>query len=136
MSARWTEDDLARLQQHMRAPAPRLVTEVKPSKYRNKPVVIDGKRFASKLEGRCYEALKLRQSAGEVQWFIRQIPFELEGGVVYRADFLAVRHDGAVEVIDATGHLTPCKANKLRQVRARYGVDVHLWPRDYCDMTA
>lgn len=98
----------------------------KPAKYRNVKVTIDGIKFDSKLEGRCYEWLKLRQLAGDVRWFIRQVPFGLEGGVTYRADFLAVTwHD--VEVIDAKGRDTPESKNKRKQVLARYGVEVQLW---------
>jgi hypothetical protein len=99
----------------------------KPAKYRNVKVTADGIKFDSKLEARCYEGLKLRKQAGDVKWFIRQVPFELEGGVTYRADFLAVTLHNDVEVIDATGRMTPGKLNKLRQVHARYGVGVILW---------
>lgn len=103
--------------------------ERKPSKYRNVKVVIDGIRFDSKLEGRCYQDLVFRQRSGVVAWFILQPTFWLEGGVKYRADFLAVLASGGVEVIDAKGLLTRSTANKLKQVKARYGVDVQLWPK-------
>lgn len=119
---RWTEADLAQLQG-------RLVTRLasQPSKYRNQPKLVDGLRFDSTLESRCYEELKLRHKAGELLWFTRQVNFQLEGGVVYRCDFLAALASGGVEVIDATGVLTQVKANKLKQMRARYGIDVKLW---------
>lgn len=106
---------------------PLLAQKAKPSKYRNQPMVVDGERFDSKLEARCFQWLKLRATSGEVLWFIRQVPFRLEGGVVYRADFLAVLAAGGVEVIDAKGHLTQASANKIKQVRERYGVEVVLW---------
>lgn len=101
----------------------------KPRKYRNTPTVIDGQRFDSKLESRCYLELRLRLISGDVQYFLRQIAFPLEGGVVYRCDFFAVLTAGGVEVIDATGMMTAVKRNKLKQVKARYGVDVKLWGR-------
>jgi hypothetical protein len=100
--------------------------ERKPAKYRNRRAMRDGMRFDSELEARCYDGLKLLQRAGDVLWFIRQVPFVLEGGVVYRADFLAVRGAG-VEVIDAKGRDTQVSRNKRSQVKARYGVDVVLW---------
>lgn len=99
----------------------------KPSKYRNRAEVIDGIRFDSKLEARCYEALKLRKLAGEVLWFTRQVPFRLEGGVHYRADFLAVLAAGGVEVIDAKGFETAASKNKRKQMLERYGIKVTLW---------
>lgn len=98
----------------------------KPAKYRNTPTHIDGKRFSSKLEGRCYEWLKLRRVAGEVRWFIRQPRFELPGGVVYVADFLADTCSGT-EVIDAKGRLLPDCKNKLKQMRECFGIEVILW---------
>ena len=95
----------------------------KRSKYRN----VRSGGFDSKLEGRCAAWLRFRQLAGDVRWYIRQTRFDLEGGVVYRADFLAVTAAGTIDVIDATGCMTPSKVNKLKQVKARYGIDVILW---------
>lgn len=98
----------------------------KPRKYRNTPAKsADGKRFDSKIERDYYEQLLLRWKAGDILWFVRQVTFELEGGVDYRADFLVVTPAG-VEVVDTTGLMTQVKANKLKQVRARYGIDVQI----------
>jgi hypothetical protein len=99
-----------------------------PRKYRNVPVVVDGERFDSKLEWRCREWLRCRCQAGDILWFTRQVPFRLEGGVIYRADFLAALKSGGVEVIDAKGRDTRASANKRKQVLARYGITVMLWP--------
>ncbi len=151
---RWTEADLVHLPAHVReqigrtAPSgetksdPRETPVKEPArKYHNQPTVIDGIRFDSKLEGRCYLWLKERQyAAGDVAWFIRQVPFHLEGGVIYRADFLVVLTalgalrraemgvDSGVEVWDAKGRDTQASRNKRKQVCARYGVQVQLWP--------
>lgn len=102
------------------------VAPTKPRKYRNVPAKsADDKRFDSKLERDYYERLLLRWKAGEVLWFVRQVTFELEGGVKYRADFVEVTAAG-VEVIDTTGVMTPAKANKLKQMKARYGIEVKI----------
>jgi hypothetical protein len=61
---------------------------------------------------------------------VRQVPFVLEGGVIYKADALAVLPVG-VEVFDAKGHLNPHSRDKIKQVKARYGVDVILWPEGW-----
>jgi hypothetical protein len=99
----------------------------KKSKYGNvRCQSVDGKRFDSQLERDYYEQLLLLWKAGEIRWFIRQVPFELEGGVVYRADFLVVISDGDVEVVDTTGCMTQVKSNKLKQVKARYGIEVQI----------
>lgn len=97
-------------------------------KYGNKRITVDDMTFDSKLEWRCFEWLSLRKTEGEVLWFVRQVPFELEGGVVYRADFLVVLAAGGVDVLDAKGKDTQASRNKRKQVRARYGVFVKLWP--------
>jgi hypothetical protein len=104
-----------------------LPPSAKPTTYRNQPVIEDDQRFDSKLEARCYRELMLRVASREVLYFIRQPNFRLEGGVVYRADFLAVLGAGGVEIIDAKGFLTRPTANKIKQVKARYGIDVVLW---------
>jgi hypothetical protein len=99
------------------------------SKYRNQRYQdVDGETYDSKLEWRCHQWLKARAIAGEILWMVRQVPFVLEGGVRYRCDFLAVLAAGGVEVIDAKGRDTQASKNKRKQVLARYGVEVHLWP--------
>ena len=71
------------------------VTTPRRRKFGNTPTERLGHKFDSKLEARCYEWHKARAAAGEIAWFTRQVPFTLEGGVVYRADFLAVLAPGA-----------------------------------------
>jgi hypothetical protein len=102
----------------------------KPSKYRNERVEIDGEVYDSKLEYSCHMALKRRKHLGEpIGLILRQVPFRLEGGVVYRADFVVSTSAGPdfVEVWDAKGKDTRSSINKRKQVRARYGIDVRLW---------
>lgn len=141
MSRRWTEADWKAAQGRINSlaasnGAPMLAPTVhpepakKPRKYRNVPVVVDGIRFDSKLEARCYQEQLLRKAAGDIWLLLRQVPFPLEGGVVYRSDFFTVSRSGAVEVIDATGTLTPTKRDKLKQVYARYGIHVTVWKGD------
>ena len=69
-------------------------------KFHAKPTEADGIRFASKAEARRYEHLKLAQRGGTALFFLRQVPFHLPGGVVYRCDFLVFWADGRVTVED------------------------------------
>ena len=108
--------------------APAVAAPALPTKYRNIRCEEDGERFDSKLELRYYRELKLRHAAREVLWWTRQVPFILEGGVRYRCDFLVVLAAGGVEVVDCKGHDTRGSLNKRRQVKARYGINVLLWP--------
>jgi hypothetical protein len=140
---RWTLKDLqkiqgtpttslAELREEMRAVARGEAT----AKYHNEPFVYLGRKYASKLEARLAQDLDLEWRAGTVLWFTRQIPFDLEGGVTYRADFLVARPWGSasaplyLELIDATGVMTPTKRNKLRQVHDRYGIITKIYRRD------
>lgn len=106
-------------------------------KYRNQPTEYNGNRYGSKLEANYARQLDNEWHAGTVLWYTRQVPFVLEGGVIYRADFLVVRPYGTgasdfnalmppvhIEVVDSTGVMTQVKANKLKQVEARYGIVV------------
>lgn len=50
-----------------------------PGKYKAKPTVIDGHRFASKREAARYQELVLLQRAGEIRNLELQVPIMLEG---------------------------------------------------------
>lgn len=120
---RLTEEQYAELMRRRSVP---LAPAPKKSKFKNiRCQSHDGKNFASRLERDYYEQLILRWKAGEVLWFVRQPTFDLEGGVVYRADFLVVTRFG-VAVVDTKGHQTQESKNKLKQLKARYGIDVQL----------
>jgi hypothetical protein len=123
---RLTEEQYADLMRRRSVPIASLAPVVTKSKYRNEPCLsADSKRFPSKLERDYYEQLLLRWKAGDILWFVRQVTFELEGGVKYRADFVVVTVAG-VEVVDTTGVMSQAKANKLKQVRARFGIEVQI----------
>lgn len=101
----------------------------KPSKYRNIRVVLEGEVYDSRKEYEFHQQQKLRLKAGEIVLCLRQVPFRLEGGVVYRADFVNVLAAAPfVEVWDVKGFDTRSSINKRKQVRARYGIEVMLWP--------
>jgi len=122
---RWTPEQYSEYISKGRPTQP--LVSPKKSKFKNiRCRSADGKNFASKLERDYYEQLLLRWKAGDVLWFIRQPRFDLEGGVVYVADFLVVTKPGDVEVIDTKGHLLPDCRNKLKQLKARYGIEVRL----------
>lgn len=95
-------------------------------KYRNTPVTVDGFRFDSKKEARHYETLKLLQEAGEVAWFIRQVPFHLPGNVRYVADFLVVRAVGmpVIHEVKSKATRTSIYVMKRKQVERLYSVEI------------
>lgn len=124
---RWTEADLAAAKARQQNPNWSVGKTTKVHKYRAQGRDVDGIHFASKLESRCYEAQKLRQQAGELRYFLRQVPFRLPGGVTYWADFFCLLTGGGEEVIDAKGVDTPTSRLKRKQVKEIYGVEVILW---------
>lgn len=128
------------------APVPKKIA--KRQKYGNLPTEADGIQFQSKLEAKYFVELDLRRKAGEVKYFLRQVPFHLPGGVIYRVDFLIVsyhtgfsggvqlRREGArdlrnvepmvVEYVDCKGVDTQDSKNKIKMVQAMYGVTIQI----------
>lgn len=96
------------------------------NKFKAKAVVVDGIRFQSTLEAKYYCELKLRQKAGEVLYFLRQIPFHLPGGVKYVADFAEFHKDGTVHYVDVKGYLTDTFKIKRKMVEALYPVEIEI----------
>ena len=99
------------------------------SKYRAVRTVVDGIRFDSKHEARCYRDLKLRERAGEIQSLERQPRFPIVvAGVhigVYVADFRYVDcATGEVVIVDAKGVRTPVYKLKKRLVEALHPVQI------------
>ena len=83
---------------------------------------IDNIQFASKKEANYYSQLKLRQKAKEVIFFLRQVPFQLPGGIKYVCDFQEFWSDGTVHFIDVKGHRTPMYKTKKKMVEALYPI--------------
>jgi hypothetical protein len=106
----------------------------KPSKYRNKKIVVDGEAFDSKREYAVYCELKLLQRAGEVVEIERQPSFELQPAfrhgmanhraIVYRADFRVTYRDGRQEVIDVKSTITA----KNREYRMKVKLLLYKYP--------
>lgn len=126
-TVRWTEEKLKNYQQRKggkrqeASPPPK-----KRSKYNAKKVVVDGIKFDSKKEAKYYEQLKLRKAAGEVDYFLLQVPFHLPGGVVYKCDFQEFHKDGTVHYVDTKGFETPEFKIKKKQVEALYPVIIEV----------
>ncbi len=86
----------------------------------------DGKKFPSRLERKYYDQLKLRQIAGEVIFFLCQVPFAIGGGVKYVCDFQVFLSDGTVEFIDTKGRDTAMSIAKRKIVEALYPVEIKI----------
>lgn len=88
---------------------------------------LDGIKFASKLEAQYYLKLKTLQQAGEVVFFLMQVPFILPGNIRYRCDFQIFWTAGHVTFVDVKAIDTPVSINKIKQVEALYPVKIDIY---------
>lgn len=86
----------------------------------------DDKKFPSKLERSYYQQLKLRVLSGDVVFFLRQVGFDLPGGVRYFCDFQVFLSDGTVEFIDCKGCSTTVSTLKIKQVEELYPISIKI----------
>jgi len=93
-------------------------------KFNAKRTVRDGITFDSKKEAKYYDTLKLMIRAKEVIFFLRQVPFELPGGVKYRVDFQEFHSDGTIHFTDVKGYATPEYKAKKKMVESLYPVKI------------
>lgn len=108
-----------------------LTTKAKlPSKYRNKPTMVDGVRFASKREAARFGDLQNLQRAGEISELRRQVPYVLSVNGVqvtrYIADAVYKDSDGTIIVEDSKGVQTEAFKIKRKLFRAVFGMEIVL----------
>lgn len=96
----------------------------KRSKFNNIRCTMDGIGFASRAEMGYYATLKLRVAAGEVSYFLRQVPIHLPGNIRYVVDFVEFWTDGTVHYVDCKGHETALFKLKKKQVEALYPITI------------
>lgn len=98
------------------------------SKYGNRRVEIDGMKFDSQKEADFYFSRLLPAwRLGELKLLVRQVPFDLPGGIKYVADFVIVGMNGDVDVIDTKSEATRKNRvyiNKKKQMRAIWGIEI------------
>ena len=128
---RVTEKELAGFQKNSGRLAKDEGKAPKKRKYANVRTQVDGIWFDSKLEARRYVELKLLQRTGQVEYFLMQVPFHLPGGVVYKVDFFikwrtTMLRPPHITLEDTTGKDMQAKTNKIKQVKALYGLDVEI----------
>jgi len=93
-------------------------------KFKAKIAERDGMKFSSKKEASYYDWLKIKQAAGVIVFFLRQVPFHLPGNVTYRVDFQEFHSDGTVHFIDVKGMVTTEFIKIKKLVEAHYPVEI------------
>ena len=84
----------------------------------------DGIKFASKREKYWYNLLKIQQKAGDVLFFLRQVPIDLPGHTTYRCDFMVFYSNGEMAFLDVKGMQTPMFIMKKKQVEDLYPITI------------
>ena len=116
------------------------VGSIRPPKYRNQKVMVDGYTFDSKKEAQRYAELKLMQQVGAIRDLELQPSFSLFAAVLtpnafvqsvevsaYRADFryYSVEHGAViVEDVKSPATATPLYRLKKRLLEANYGIEI------------
>lgn len=95
-------------------------------KFNAKQTMIDGIKFPSRKEANRYSELKLLQRAGEVVFFLMQVPFWLPGNVTYRVDYQIFWADGRVSFEDVKGVKTKDFIMKKKMVESLYPVEIEI----------
>ena len=93
-------------------------------KFKAVQTVTDGIKFPSKKEANRYLQLKMLQRAGNVVFFLRQVPFDLPGNTKYFVDFQIFYSDGTVTFEDVKGMLTPAFVKAKKQVESLFPVEI------------
>jgi hypothetical protein len=89
-------------------------------KFKNKSVLDNGERFASKLEFKYKTYLDILKNTGEVVFYLTQVPIRLPGGTKYVVDFMVFYKDETIKFIDTKGVETDTFKIKKREVEAIY----------------
>jgi len=85
-----------------------------------------GVKYSSKLERKHAERLILLQKAGQVLFFLRQVPFSLPGNTSYRADFMVFWANGDCTVEETKGLDLPMGKLKRKQVEDIYPITIKV----------
>lgn len=125
---RWTEEQFAALQAGMRARGDTTpVAPTKLPKFRNVPTVVDGRRFASKLEARRYQELLLAKAMGQIKGFACQVSIPLPSGKRRMVlDFMVCNNDGSIRFLDAKGMATAAWSTKRDELEHALGIKIEL----------
>ena len=101
---------------------------IKRSKYNAVPTTYNGVVYASKKEAAFAQKLDLRLKAGELDYVLRQVPFDLSAGIIYRADFVTLSKETVdygvirwdITVYEVKGMETPAWKLKHKLFKDKY----------------
>ena len=95
-------------------------------KFHAKPTEFRGRVYPSKIQARYAQQLELRKQAGEILFWLEEVPFKLPGGIKYYLDFMEFWASGEVHCVEVKGMDTPLGKLKIQQVETLYPVKIEL----------
>jgi hypothetical protein len=101
----------------------------RPNKFNAKKTEYDGVTYDSRAEAAHARRLDLLKQAGQVRWWLRQVPVMIgEPGVdkPYRVDFVVCDADGSVHAEEVKGVSTPQFKRQKRQWAKRGPFPLHV----------
>lgn len=135
----WSEEELEtklkenpELKIHQGNPLPTLAPLLaKEHKYHAQRTEYNGVKYASKKEANYARELDLKKQAGEIDFWLRQVPLSLPGGIIYRIDFVTfeqVVNTCLYEVhwIEVKGFKTSVGEMKRKQAQEIYGINIEV----------
>jgi len=84
----------------------------------------DGIKFSSKKEAKYYYQLNILKKNGDILFFLRQVPFHLPGGVIYRVDFMEFWANGDIIFTEIKGYETQEWLMKKKLVESLYPIKI------------
>lgn len=99
-------------------------------KFNAKKAERKGHKFHSRLEAKYADRLDWLVRAGDVVFYLQQVPIHLPGGVKYVADFLVFHASGDAEFVDVKGVDTPLSKAKRKIVEDLYPIKISVVTKD------
>lgn len=93
-------------------------------KFHAKPTEFRGRVYPSKAQARYAQELELRKRAGEVFFWLEEVPFRLPNGTIHRVDFEVFLTCGVVEFVEVKGYDTVLGKLKRELVESLYPITI------------
>jgi len=100
-------------------------------KFHAKRCESDGLKFPSQKERDYYLYLQEKKKSGDLLFHLRQIPFQLDGGIKYFLDFMEFwktdnPETSEIRFTEVKGLMTPVAKIKLAQTESLYPIKINI----------
>lgn len=99
----------------------------KKNKYGNKPTIAcDGTKCPSIKHANYHNKLVMARKAGALNFFLREVSFDLVDGIKHRLDFLEFWRNGNIKFVEVKGRDLALGKLKRKQVEENYGITIEV----------